>query len=126
MFDISKAKAEELEVAEIAIYDKSGEPTGIKIQVYSPDSEKYRKASMKVRNNTLKFVRKNNGTTAERIEADGIEILANVTVGWSGIENNGQPWQYSVENARKLYTDFPFIREQVDEFVGDRKNFING
>lgn len=126
MFDISKARTEELEVAEIAICGRSGEPTEIRIQVYSPDSDAYRKASMKVRNNTLKFVRKNNGTTAERIEADGIEILANVTVGWQGIENGGQPWPFSVENARKLYADFPFIREQVDEFVGDRRNFISG
>lgn len=124
--DISIAKNNALDVAEINILSEAGEPTDVRIQVYSPDSEQYRKAANRVRNNTMKFIRKNNGTTAERIEADMVEILANVTVGWSGLTENGQPWPFSIENARRLYTDFPFIREQVDEFVGDRKNFING
>lgn len=64
--------------------------------------------------------------TPEQLEAEKIEILAAVTLGWEGIALNGVPFEFNAENARTLYTRYALIREQVDQAVNDRGNFLPG
>jgi hypothetical protein len=52
------------------------------------------------------------------------EALAAVTVGWSGIFVGGGEYEFSFESAVALYLKYPWIREQVDAFVGDRAAFL--
>lgn len=63
-------------------------------------------------------------TSLAAAEANGIDLLARVTVGWSNIIYNGEPLKFSLENAKMLYRERPWIKEQVDEFVADRANFL--
>lgn len=125
-FDLGTFKQSQLDTAEINIaHPLTGEETGMKIRVVSLDSDKYHQISMKLQNENIKYARKNRGkTTAEKLSSDAIELLANVTVGWDNIKINGKDLPFSLENARKLYEDYAFIKEQVDEFIGDRRNFI--
>lgn len=125
-FDLGTFKQSQLDTAEINIaHPLTGEETGMKIRVVSLDSDKYHQISMKLQNENIKYARKNRGkTTAEKLSSDAIELLANVTVGWDNIKINGEDLPFSLENARKLYEDYAFIKEQVDEFIGDRRNFI--
>lgn len=53
------------------------------------------------------------------------ELLANLTTGWEGLEwgDEDQPLAFSFDNALMLYTERPWVRQQVDEFVGDAGNF---
>lgn len=60
----------------------------------------------------------------EEAEQRGIELLAKITQGWSGIQFEGKPLAFSYENAVKLYSELPWLKEQVDKFVADRSNFI--
>lgn len=69
--------------------------------------------------------KRNRKLTPDQAEAQGAELLACVTLGWS--ENftvDGEPLPFSEDAARKLYLAQPWIREQVDLFVGDRANFL--
>lgn len=59
----------------------------------------------------------------ETIES-AVSLLSKLTVSWSGFSKNGQPYDFSPENAESLYSEFSWIREQVDEFVSDRQNFM--
>ena len=109
------------------VHPVTGENTGIKITLLSIDSDEYHKVSMRLQNENIKFARKNRGkTTAEKLNSDALDLLVGVTVGWTGITDgaNDDPVPFSAENCRKIYTELPFIREQVDEFLGDRRNFI--
>ena len=56
----------------------------------------------------------------------GTELLARCTLSWNNILNGGKNTKHSYEAAVKLYEEFPWIREQVDRFVGDRSNFLQG
>jgi hypothetical protein len=60
----------------------------------------------------------------EELEAEAIELLVVATTGWQGMTRDGQPFEYSNDNARELYRKYPWIREQVDAAVGDRANFL--
>src|SRR5690349_531358 len=60
---------------------------------------------------------KKNVASMEELDADTIEQLAAVTQGWSGIAFGGADYPFSAENARKLYSDYPWIREQAYEAV---------
>ena len=126
MFDIAAYKNEAQDVATVTImHPGTGEPTSIKITVASMDSEKYKQISMKVQNEQLKYAMKNRGkTTAERIASNSLEILVGATVAWEGLAEGDKPLPCTPENVRRVYTDLPFIKEQVDEFLGDRRNFI--
>ena len=126
MFDIAAYRDEALDTAVVTInHPGTGEPTSIKITVASMDSEKYKQISMKVQNEQLKYAMKNRGkTTAERIASNSLEILVGATVSWEGLAEGDKPLPCTPENVRKVYTDLPFIKEQVDEFLGDRRNFI--
>ena len=126
MFDIAAYMNEAQDTATVTIlHPGTGDPTSIKITVASMDSEKYKQISMKVQNEQLKYAMKNRGkTTAERIASNSLEILVWVTVAWEGLAEGDKPVPCTPENVRRVYTELPFIREQVDEFLGDRRNFI--
>ncbi len=126
-FDISAYLDSQLDTAVVRILDPvSGEKLNIEITVASPDSEVYRKASMRVQNEQLQFAMKNRGkTTAERLAENSLEILVGATIGWKGIAEKGTPLPCTPDNVRRVYKMLPFIREQVDEFLGDRRNFLS-
>ncbi len=58
-------------------------------------------------------------------EDDMIEDLVTLTFGWSqNLEMDGQTYQFSKENAEKLYRRFPEIAEQMTAKASNRINFM--
>ncbi len=104
----------------------SGAPTGLRILAASPDSEHYRQADRKIKNRNLAFMQKSRGKplSMEALEAAGLDLIVAITLDWQGARWDGRELECDEANARMLYATFPFIREQVDAFVGDRANFF--
>lgn len=61
--------------------------------------------------------------TAEGALANEIELLVKATVSWSGLVFEGEELKCTPDNARRIYRDFPFIRDQARAFMSDRANF---
>lgn len=61
--------------------------------------------------------------TAEMSRTNEINKFATATVGWSGIVVDGEVVTFSLDAAKALYRRFPWIRDQVRTFIGDRANF---
>lgn len=61
--------------------------------------------------------------TAEMSRTNEINKFATATVGWSGIVVDGEEVAFSPDAAKALYRRFPWIRDQVRAFIGDRANF---
>jgi len=118
---------------------------GIFIQVLGRDSAEFRKlAADQNRRRIAKVTRggqfRAGAASLEEMESDGIELLAECTKGWRSVELDkddptieqskpfltigGEEVQFSRAAAVKLYTNYPWIREQVDGAVIDRANFI--
>lgn len=62
---------------------------------------------------------------AARNEEMQAEELAAITLGWEGVDWDGELFPYTHENAVKLYSEHRWIREQVIDFFGDRANFTD-
>lgn len=97
---------------------------GMSITLLGMDSERALRAQRAATNRRLKQGVQRMKLTAEELEADGLELLAALTVAWKGVELDGKELPCTAENARMLYGKFRWLREQVDEFTGDRANFL--
>lgn len=108
---------------DIELKDPSGQPIGVSIRVAGPDSERQRKVMKALTNERI-----NNEdlatATAEDIEVNTLKILAASVISWSPIVLDGADLPYSEENAIRLFTRFPFIREQVEKKAGKRTGFM--
>lgn len=100
----------------------TGEETPVTITLVGMDSETYRHAQNAVANRRINGRRKK--ISVEELNRESIEILARCTLGWQGIVVDGQELAPDVENAVKLYTRFPWIKEQADAFASDRANYL--
>ena len=115
--------------AELHVRDPiSGQPlevngASVTIRLAGEDSGAYRHHERAAINRRLEN-RQRNKVTAESLETDTINALAAVTLGWSNIGLDGQDLPFNQANARTLYRRFHWLREQVNEFVATRANFL--
>ncbi|PSH68622.1 hypothetical protein CU102_12745 [Phyllobacterium brassicacearum] len=100
-------------------------PLGFSIRVAGPDSERYRKAVDAITDEYLD--REDAGpTTAAELDRRGLLILSKVVISWGSITLDGADLTCTEENARKLFSRFRFIREQVERKAGKRAAFTKG
>ena len=107
-------------------------PLGAFISIVGKDSTAF---SQHVRRNANERLRKQGANhrrakadetpTVEKIEDEAISLLAACTTGWRGIVFEGNEMPYSTDNAKKLYSSLKYIREQVDEAIGDIELFLS-
>ena len=119
------AKAEE--GAELEVLDPiTNEPVGVYITLAGADSAIHRTATATIAKRRLSNPKgfRNRALDPEKFEAEGIEVLAACTLGWRGVIVEGAPLPCGRDNAVRLYTRFPWLREQVDQFVSDRSAYL--
>jgi len=97
----------------------------ITITLVGTDSDVFRKAQRSILDRRLNQKGKTKLSAAE-LEEEAVTTLISCTLGWSGIVLDGEELAFNKDNVRKLYsrTDLPWIRDQVDEFIADRANFL--
>ena len=129
VFDFSSrdvaAKAEE--GAELEVLDPvTSEAVGVYITLAGADSSVHRKASVNISKRRLNGRKgfRNRGFDPEKMEAENIEVLAACTLSWKGVIVDGAPLPCSRDNAIKMFTRFPWLREQVEQFIGDRSEYL--
>ena len=97
----------------------------IKIKLAGKDSTNWKAAEQADLDRRLDQAQRNNklSVKAQDVERRGLKILAAVTLEWENVMWDGKPLSCSASTAEQLYNARTWIREQVDEFVADRKNF---
>jgi hypothetical protein len=106
----------------------TGVGTGIKITVCSPDSDHYQKLVRRNQNKVLQFMSRNKGSKAipaELVEENNLDVLVGCVLSWQDVAWGSTALECTEENVRMLYAKLPFIKEQVNEFVGERAHFFN-
>lgn len=96
------------------------------IHLLGVDSRRYQELQHKVANRRISRRARNRKalTTSEELDSDQLELLVEITTGWKHIVVDKKLLDYSKENARMLYTRFPWVREQAEDYVADRSNFL--
>lgn len=101
------------------IDEKTGEP--ITITLHGIDSKKFLQAAHKIASEKAR--RRGDGGEIRAIET--ARILAACTKSWRHIYfGSTEELPCTYDNALMLYTERPWIREQVNVFTGDRANYL--
>lgn len=110
----------------IIVNPATGLETDIMITLAGIDSDIYQAIDREAARKRFKLLsrRQELKLTPEEIEEERLDMLAKCTLGWSGLQENGQDMPYSYANARRIYQNYPVIRRQVDQFIGDQSNFL--
>lgn len=61
--------------------------------------------------------------TLEESEKAAARNFAAITTGWRNIEWDDEPLKFTRSNAEMLYLRMPWIRQQIDGFISDDRNF---
>ena len=101
--------------------------TPITIRILGMDSKVYRNHQQNVQRERMnKMMRARSRKNVDFVMSfeERCSLLAECTVGWSGIVDNGAEVEFSKKAAYELYHKAPWVADQVDEFMGDRANFF--
>lgn len=125
--DLSKYKTAEEHSRgfECEIYEPdTGKSSGLVISAHGPDSPEFRKAMRK----KMIMLSSEDGKEIdfETREAVLCQFLADITIGWSGIEIDGKPLEFSKAEALRVYAAYPFIANQLNAAANSYANFTKG
>jgi hypothetical protein len=130
--DLASVAAAAEEGAVMEVKDPAGEPMvqtngkPVWIKFAGTESERWRKARNSVGNRYLKTAeprRQPGPRTAEEGIADLAFQYASATLAWEGIVDEGQEIEFNIANAKRIYSKYEFLRQQIDEFLGEKRNF---
>ena len=102
-----------------------GKPTDVYILLAGADSAVWRKQKLKQTSEIMASARSKKPIDLDYDQMD-IAALVEATLGWRGIVSGGNPFEFSKENALKLYSGSPGIVNQLLDFIADKRNFIKG
>ena len=109
-------------VSGLPIEDEDG--AKMRLKLVGKDSDEYRKAQRATTERRLKSRSKAQRFDADALEQEATDVLVACTKDMQGFADNGEDLEFNPASVRKVYTNYPWIREQVDEFVDDRGNFM--
>jgi len=120
------------EGAEIELkHPMTNEPLAVFVKVRGKDSDAFREFQRHKFNDYLRAeaLAKARGKqpqvkSAEDYEDDMLTLLVACTIGWREMVYNGAELPFNAENVRKVYKERPWVRDQVNDAVGDLGNFM--
>ncbi len=65
-----------------------------------------------------------NALSSEKMDENKLDLLVKCTLSWNGMGENGNVLKCEESTVRRVYEMYPWIRDQVDDFINDRKNFL--
>ncbi len=100
---------------------------GVTLTLLGMDSAKNRAIQRKKQQAALDRLSKGKKAmrlVAEDLDEDAIGDLADITTAWTGVTKDGNPVEFTRDNVVMVYTELPWMREQAQDFVNDRANFL--
>lgn len=109
----------------VMIDEKTKEP--VTITLLGQDCGDYKARAHEIANKRI-VISQNKGVKlrvdAAEIERESLDLLVLLTKDWKHLDWDGKELDCTPENVEMVYKELPWLREQVDEFVGDRGNFL--
>lgn len=108
-------------------HPSTNEPLGLMIRLRPQSSPEVKAVSRRLLDEGLKT--RGKGMTALKVEANVLDklVAATAELFWEGETNwRGQKLDSTPANVRKLYKEAPWIREQVEDELGDEAAFFRG
>mgnify|MGYP007011828515 FL=1 len=103
--------------------DENGNPDHerpIGVTLVGTDSSAFRRKVSEIANRSMG--KRQKSRTVERSDAEASELVAACTIGVHNIVIDGEV--IKLKDMEHVYTKYRWMREQADEFIGDRRNFF--
>lgn len=110
------------------LVDDAGENCGL--WLYGTDARQYKATQARQQDAMLQAYSISGGirATEQSQKNDAIELLIAATKDWWNItledQNSDTATPFSIENCEKLYRRNPWIMEQAERFIKNRRNFL--
>lgn len=100
--------------------------SAVTITLLGRNSEEYRAVMRSVQKRRVERQQRGVQPSEDDIRADDFEVIVACTKGWTIRMLDGQPFPFSVENARRLWSDrrFQWLFERASMFIADDANFL--
>ncbi len=105
--------------------EKGKEPKQFFVRLLGTDSDQYRKLSNRSLEKSFNSRDKKKKVDIESTQREVAEKFAKCTTECYFIEN-GKEVECTTSEITRLYLQYSWIKEQVDEFINDRSNFTKG
>lgn len=104
----------------------TGEETDVEILLCGVDSQHFKNARREWENRRRDKLEKGAGLpNSEELEKARLATLVACTLDWRNLDLDGKSVACNSISANHVYRNFPWLREQVDNFIGDRRNFLS-
>ena len=100
----------------------TGEDLDISFTLLGVDSDAFQELERAKKRTRLKTQKID--ITVEELENQTLDTLTAMTIGWKNVVLDGKELEFSPENARRIYSKFPWVREQIDGVIGNRALFL--
>jgi hypothetical protein len=102
----------------------NGDPSPMSIKLIGKDSKKYKNRVKRFYDRARK---KKNGFSADEAESETMEAYIACVVEWKGFyeEDSDVEMEVTHENVELVFTQCPWLYDQVVEFVNERSNFLS-
>ncbi|WP_339647573.1 hypothetical protein [uncultured Pelagibacterium sp.] len=101
-----------------------GQPTGMVLTIVGPDSDTARRADIALVDELAEMADLDGRVTAEQRAKAKLNALARRVIRWD-VKEDGNPVPFDTKAVLKLLA-VGWVREQVDAFAGDHRNFAPG
>ncbi len=106
----------------------TGKDLNIRVFLVGRDSDTFKEASTEQNRRRIQKMSKGGfrpgNAPIDDSDKEGIALLAACTTGWENMLLEGKQVPFSRKAAIDIYTRFPWIKEQIDNAVGDRALFM--
>lgn len=107
------------------LHPATNEPVGLTIKLRPMTSAPVREVQRRITNEILR----NRKTTAEKAEANRLDILVAATENWTwegDLSFKGSKPECTPNTVRSVYKELPWVKEQIDNALSDEAAFFRG
>lgn len=104
----------------------TGKLTGATVTLYGPDSAESQELDAKLADKRLGRIQQRGGQKISASELNELQLekLTGLTKEIGNFTSSGEPYPSTKSNIFALYQKNPWLREQVQDFLEDRRNFF--
>lgn len=116
------------------VHPGTGEPIGLRVTLRPNTAPEVKAIEKKWMDSGLKNASKRVPLTAETVERRALDMLVALVGGWQWVEDaegkpgsvNGEQPECTPVNVRKLLTDYPWLKKQIDQEAAVDSAFFKG
>lgn len=109
------------------VHPATGEPIGLSVTLVALSDERLKKVKRRIQDDRLRLDARGKHFKSDDVEENTYELLYNAMTGWEWHNDcnfkNEQP-VFNKVNVEAVLKELPWVRDQIDEALGDEKAFF--